>query len=109
MKEQLNQLCLMACVRMRAERLQNFSPFPADQCASRKITISEQGAFCVLQFGKTESTINMQRAFRIKLSCQQRYSPNLNFFCTISRRKVYGPFVIGKPTNFGAYLDVLQL
>ncbi|GFV82183.1 adhesion G protein-coupled receptor B2 [Trichonephila clavipes] len=30
---------------------------------------SKQKAFCVLQFSKTESAINVQRAFRIKFGC----------------------------------------
>ncbi|GFX76973.1 uncharacterized protein TNCV_2258361 [Trichonephila clavipes] len=38
----------------------------------------------------------------------QRDSPKLNVFYAISRRKVYRPFVFGKPTVSGfAYLDAL--
>ncbi|GFY05308.1 uncharacterized protein TNCV_2207541 [Trichonephila clavipes] len=40
----------------------------------------------------------------------QRDHLNLMFFCAISQRKMYGPFVSGEPTVTGsAYLDVLQL
>ncbi|GFW72811.1 DUF4817 domain-containing protein [Trichonephila clavipes] len=52
-------------------------PFPTDQRASRKIATSEQKAFCVLQFAMTESAIIMQRAFRIKFSCQPPNDSNI--------------------------------
>ncbi|GFU10114.1 DUF4817 domain-containing protein [Trichonephila clavipes] len=45
-------------------------PFPADQRASRKMATSEQKAFCVLHFARTESAITVQRAFHIKFGCQ---------------------------------------
>ncbi|GFW87135.1 uncharacterized protein TNCV_5124891 [Trichonephila clavipes] len=59
MKKQLKQFCLLACVR---ETYANSFPFLADQRSSRKIASSEQKAFCVLQFAKTESAITVQRA-----------------------------------------------
>ncbi|GFT31990.1 DUF4817 domain-containing protein [Trichonephila clavipes] len=34
------------------------------------MSTNEQKAFCVLQFAKTESAINGQRAFRTKFGCQ---------------------------------------
>ncbi|GFV36537.1 hypothetical protein TNCV_2260561 [Trichonephila clavipes] len=73
------------------------------------MVISEQKAFCVLQFAKAESSITLQPAFRIKLYCQQGESPQLNEFCDTPLWKVYEPFVFRKPTNIGAYLDALQL
>ncbi|GFV32034.1 uncharacterized protein TNCV_1688071 [Trichonephila clavipes] len=40
----------------------------------------------------------------------QRDSPKLNAFCSISRRKVYGPFIFGEASMTGStYLDALQL
>ncbi|GFT25149.1 hypothetical protein TNCV_180381 [Trichonephila clavipes] len=51
---------------------QGHLPEKIDQRASRKFVTSKQKAFWVLQFSKTESTITVQRAFRIKLGCQPR-------------------------------------
>ncbi|GFT06488.1 DUF4817 domain-containing protein [Trichonephila clavipes] len=62
-------------VRVR-ETHANFVPFLADQCPGRKMATSKQKAFCVLQFAKMESTITVQRAFRIKFGCPP---PNNNF------------------------------
>ncbi|GFU44128.1 hypothetical protein TNCV_4952901 [Trichonephila clavipes] len=63
---------------------------------------SEQKAFCVLQFAKTELAITVQRVFHIKFGCQHRGSSKLNIFCAIPRRKVYVPFVLGKPNVTGS-------
>ncbi|GFW75180.1 DUF4817 domain-containing protein [Trichonephila clavipes] len=41
------------------------------------MSTSEQKAFCVLQFAKTESAIAVKRAFRVKFGCQP---PNDNNF-----------------------------
>ncbi|GFW01877.1 hypothetical protein TNCV_3028481 [Trichonephila clavipes] len=45
--------------------------------ASRKMATSKQKEFCVLQFAKTESAINLQRAFRIKFGCQPPNDNNI--------------------------------
>ncbi|GFV97145.1 uncharacterized protein TNCV_3527301 [Trichonephila clavipes] len=64
MKDQLKQFCLLVWVRMRMKRMLIFSPFLADQRASSKMASSEEKAFCVPQFAKTESATTVQRAFR---------------------------------------------
>ncbi|RZF32102.1 hypothetical protein LSTR_LSTR003965 [Laodelphax striatellus] len=38
---------------------------------------SEQKAFCVLQFAKTESVVTVQRAFRIKFGCDPPSDNNI--------------------------------
>ncbi|GFX50195.1 DUF4817 domain-containing protein [Trichonephila clavipes] len=74
MKEQLKQFCLVACVR---ETYANGFPFCADQHANRKMATSKQKAFCVLQFAKTESAINVQLAFCNKFGCQPPNDNNI--------------------------------
>ncbi|GFX60296.1 retrovirus-related Pol polyprotein from transposon 17.6 [Trichonephila clavipes] len=54
-----------------------FPPFLADQHASKKVETSEDKAFCVLRFAKTESAITMQRALRIKIDCHLRNDNNI--------------------------------
>ncbi|GFW43221.1 transposable element Tcb2 transposase [Trichonephila clavipes] len=62
------------CARV-LETYANVFPFLADQRLVGEMAVSKQKAFCVLQFAKAESDINVQRAFRIQFGCQP---PNEN-------------------------------
>ncbi|GFW79523.1 DUF4817 domain-containing protein [Trichonephila clavipes] len=73
-----------------------FSPFVADQCASRKMTTSKQRMFCVLRLTKAESAITVQRAFRIKFGCQP---PNDNILRWYHQFETTGCICKGKSTG----------
>ncbi|GFX81172.1 DUF4817 domain-containing protein [Trichonephila clavipes] len=63
------------CARVRETFANSRPPFLADQRTSRKVVTSKEKAFCVLRLTKTESTMTVQRAFRIKFEC---HPPNEN-------------------------------
>ena len=65
MNEQLKQFVLQVFVRVH---MLWFLRLPLEVLVD-KIATTEQKAFCVLQFAKTESIIRVQRAFHIKFHC----------------------------------------
>ncbi|GFX94017.1 uncharacterized protein TNCV_3413791 [Trichonephila clavipes] len=130
MNDQLKQFRLLACVRMREKRMLIFSPFPAEQRGSRKMSTSEQKFFFVFPnlqkhnllllynehfCGHLSGHVNTLYARIWKLENahevleSQRDSPKLSAFCAISRWKLYGPFIFGEPTVTGStYFDALS-
>ncbi|GFV48965.1 hypothetical protein TNCV_2164551 [Trichonephila clavipes] len=79
------------CARVRKTYANSF-PFLADKRSSSKIATSKQKAFCVIQFGKTESAVTVKRAFLIKIGCQP---PNDNNILSIISLKKLAAFVKG--------------
>ncbi|GFV03883.1 DUF4817 domain-containing protein [Trichonephila clavipes] len=64
------------CARVR-EKYANPPSFIANQRSSRKRVTSQQKAFCVIQFARTEYAITVQRAFHIKFGCQPPNDNNI--------------------------------